>query len=98
MEIRSKDVPVTQEQLELVRQELKAEMRSGSLNVDAKLEELCANIFHMGAHIEKQGSENRIVLEHLTTLFRRQEVVEHKIVQTKALVKSIGKMKGASND
>lgn len=73
---RAKDVPVTQQMLYLVRDELKADLKSIEHRVDGRLEKMSADIHAIKILVEEQNAKNNIVLDGLTNLFHRQDRIE----------------------
>src|SRR4051812_30210090 len=83
---RLKDLPASQGMLQLVRNELKAdlrglraEMKSGFNGADSRFEQVLSEVARVGLHVEEQNSRNQIVLEGLSGLFQRQERVEFRL-------------------
>lgn len=90
---RTKDLPATQEMLQLVRTELKADIRmlrsevkAGFNQVDAKLnqmdskfEQVLSEVARVGVLVEEQNSRNNIVMEGLNGLWQRQQRVESRV-------------------
>lgn len=88
-ETRSKDLPATQGMLQLVRNELKSdtqalrsEMNSQFKQVDSKIEQVlgvvhqvAAEVARVGTLVEEQNSRNEVVLEGLSVLFHRQDLL-----------------------
>jgi hypothetical protein len=77
------DQTPTRKELFLVRDELKSDIRSLELKMDARfggvesrLEKMQAEQFRMYALMEEQNSNNRIVLEGLQALWQRQDRIE----------------------
>ncbi|MGK5087713.1 hypothetical protein WDW86_09160 [Bdellovibrionota bacterium FG-2] len=103
----AKDRPATQGMLQLVRTELKSEMRAGFSEMDArfnqmdsqmslihsKLERTQADVSRIALLVEEQNSNNRIVLEGLTGLWQRQGKVETRVEDVEKFVRSIGRVK-----
>ncbi len=101
--LQDKDLPATQGMLQLVRRELKAEMKAGFRQVDArfaqidsrfaqmdsKLELISSDIARIGVLVEEQNSKNRILLEALTGLWQRQDRVETRVDEVEKTVRPI---------
>lgn len=89
----SGDLPATQRMLQLVRSELKAdirglrsETRAGFNQTDSKLEQVLSEVARVGTLVEEQNSNNRIVLEGLTGLYQRQDRNEMRTEEIQNLV------------
>ena len=74
---QAKDLPATQGMLQMVRSELKAEIRELRSEMkaefnrsDAKLEHVLSEVSRLGVLVEEQNSNNRVVLEGLTGLWQ----------------------------
>jgi hypothetical protein len=83
----SKDLPATRGMLQLVRNELKAEIKGGFNRIDAKFnqvdarfEQVLSEVARIGILVEEQNSNNRVVLEGLSGLWQRQEQFEERLV------------------
>ena len=101
----SRELPATQGMLQLVRSELKAdirglssEMKAGFIQMDSKFERVLSEFEHVrsdvarvGILVEEQNSNNRVVLEGLTGLWQRQERIEVRVDDVEKLVRSIGR-------
>ncbi len=92
----SRELPATQGMLQLVRSELKAdirglssEMKAGFNQMDSKFEQVRSDVARIGVLVEEQNSNNRIVLEGLTGLWQRQERIEIRAGEVEELVRSI---------
>jgi hypothetical protein len=62
-------------------------------SIDAKLEQVISEVARIGALVEEQNSNNRVVLEGLTGLWHRQERVEGRVDDVEKFVRLIGRPK-----
>ncbi len=88
---QAKDLPAKQGMLQLVRSELKSEMKSGFRQVDSKLEQVLSEVSRVGLLVEEQNSRNSVVLEGLTGLWDRQKRVESRVDEVEKSVQSIAR-------
>jgi hypothetical protein len=92
----AKELPATQGMLQLVRSELKSdirglrsEMKSGFNQIDSKLEQVQSSIDRLSYIVEEQNSRNQVVLEGLTGLFQRQNQIELRNSEVENLVQGL---------
>lgn len=88
-----RDLPATQGMLQLVRTELKSEMKSGFRQVGSRLEQVLSEVARVGILVEEQNSRNRVVLEGLTGLWERQQRSDNRVSDVEKLVRIIGRAK-----
>ncbi len=91
-------LPATEGMLRLVRTELKeniselrSEMKAEFMRTDARIQDvltvshgIAAEVARLGVLVEEQNSRNRIVLEALTGISRRQDQVEVRAMKMEA--------------
>ncbi len=83
---RAADVPVNQEMLFIVRDQLSSQIKQLSSQIKVvehgfgqDFHELKSEMHRVALLVEEQNARNRIVLDGLTSLFERQDRVEAKV-------------------
>ena len=95
---RSKDLPATQGMLQLVRTELKSDIRGLKADMNSKFEQVLSEVSRIGSEVsrmgflaEEQNSKNNVVLEGLTSLWGRQKRIENRVDDIEKTVRSIAR-------
>ncbi len=91
-----KDLPASQAMLQLVRSELKSDLRSmrsemkaGFHQSDSKFEQVLSEVARVGTLIEEQNSRNQVVLEGLTGLYQRQDRNDFRMEEVQNIVQGL---------
>lgn len=92
----TKELPASQGMLQLVRSELKSdirglrsEMKVGFNQMDSKFEQVLSDVARLGVIIEEQSSRNQVVLEGLTSLYQRQDRTDLRMDEVQHLVQGL---------
>ena len=99
----SKELPATQVMLQLVRSELKADIRGlrsetkfgfGKLDskfhlVDSKFDQVLSEVARIGFMVEEQNSKNHVVLEGLTGIYQRQDRSDLRMEEVQNIIQGL---------
>lgn len=83
---QSKDLPATQGMLQLVRSELKSEMKAGFRNVDSKIEQVHSDVARVGSDVAQVRSEVAQVRSDVARLSSEVAQVTSEIARVGLLV------------